>query len=496
MKQKLLMMALLLCGALCASASDTYKMQYVVTPDTTGHYLNVSLTCESSTPNTIIPLKMPVWAPGYYLIVDFPKYLTDFTATDDQGNTLKWEKKGKNEWQIHSVGTKTQVSYRIYGNTRSVAECRIESHAAFIPTNGVFMYVDGHKDNGVTVKYVLPSNWHHISTGLKRQADGTYYASNFDVLYDSPALLGNQYVKHFTHEGHEYEFALETPDGFAESHFEQDFKNMVSATTKMMGHVPYDNYCLIHLGKGRGGLEHLNSQACYTDGTFRFPTEAAYKNYMTFTTHEYFHLYNVKAIRPIELGPFDYDKEVYTTLLWVSEGFTSYYENKLAVRAGFITEQDFLNNISEFIESIESKEGHKHMSLRQSSYDIWLNFFNTAANGKDVRISYYEKGPIMGLLFDIEIQRVTKGKKSLDDVMRQLYNTYYIKAQRGFTEEEFWQTVADVMGEYPTLLRKYVDTTAEIDYDTILQSAGMRLNRSTWKLENTNTRKVSAFLAK
>ena len=479
MKRKLKLLGLLLMAA-TTQMSGKVKLTYDVTPDTVNHYLNVELTCENASQPFL--LKMPVWAPGYYLIVDFPKYLTDFSAQDAAGKTVNWNKEGKNGWMIKPQNGTVKVKYRIFANERSVAECRVEDQMAFVAPNGVFMYVDGEKDSPVTVSYHMPSNWKNISTGLKRLGNNTFEASDADVLYDSPVLMGNHFVKHFSYEGHDYEFALETPDGFEQTNFEEDFKKMVSATTRLMGHVPYDNYCLIHLGKGQGGLEHHNSQACYTDGTFRFADDKAYKSYMSFTTHEYYHLYNVKSIRPIELGPFDYDREVLTPMLWVSEGFTVYYETRLMLAAGIIDMNYLLDDLSEHIGIIESNEGHRHMSLRQSSYDIWLNFFNRAANGKDVRISYYEKGPILGLLFDIELRRMTEGKKSLDDLMRLLYNRYYLEKKRGFTEQEFWDATEEVAGAPVPLLHKYVETTEEIDYDAILNQAGLRLDRSQWKL--------------
>ena len=134
-----------------------------------------------------------------------------------------------------------------------------------------------------------------------------------------------------------------------------------------------------------------------------------------------------------------------------------------------------LINLSSYIQTIEGAKGHKHMSLRQSSYDIWLNFFNSSANGKDVRISYYDKGPIIGLLMDIDIRRKTDGRKSLDDLMRLLYYRYYKEKGRGFTEEEFWESAAEVAGQPLELMRHYVDTTADIDYDSILADAGFKV---------------------
>ena len=470
-------------------------MSYEVTIDTAGHYLNVKLTC-TQTANSEgleatwqpIVLKMPVWAPGYYLIVDFPKYLTDFEATDADGTRLAWRKEGKNAWVVQPKSGQTVVTYRVYANERSVAESRVENGVAFVAPCGVFMHVEGEKDCPVEVTYTLPDGWTQASSGLPHKGDRTgqqrtFTAPNWDTLYDSPVLLGNHYVKTFTHESRTYEVALETPDGWEESGMEDDFRRVVTAAGTLMGDIPYDRYCLMHLGRGQGGLEHANSQACYSNGSFRFPNHDAYLNYLSFVTHEYFHLYNVKTIRPIELGPFDYDREVHTPLLWFSEGITVYYETRLLLMAGIVDANYVLRELSGFIHTVEGQEGHRHMSLRQSSYDIWLNFFNRSANGCDVRISYYEKGPILGLLMDIDIRRKTGGERSLDDLMRLLYSRYHQEQGRGFTEEEFWLACAEVAGEPMTLIRRYVDTTDEIDYDEILNSVGLHLDRENWTIE-------------
>ena len=475
-------MALLMSASFLTASA--YEMNYEVSFEPETHYINVELTYSSDEINQPVLLKMPVWAPGYYLIVDYPKYLTDFKAEDASGQTLNWEKVGKNGWKFSPKSRQSRLSWRIFANERSVAESRVEENIGFLTPNGVFMHREGDINHDCHIHFTLPDSWSHISTGLAKEGTtpGCYYAKNFDLLYDSPFLFGNHYTEEFSHEGHTYEFALETPDGYKESPFKEDFKKMVSTTTKLIGDVPYDNYCLIHLGKGGGGLEHINSQACYSEGTFRFTSHDQYLRYMSFVTHEYFHLYNVKSIRPIELGPFDYDREVFTPLLWVSEGFTVYYETRLMMNAGICDSEYLLKDLSSYIETIEGKEGHKHMSLRQSSYDIWLNFFNRSKNGKDVRISYYDKGPIIGLLMDIEIRSRTNCQKSLDDLMRLLYWRYFKELKRGFTEEEFWQSVAETAGSQLDDIRRYVDTTEDIDYDGILAKAGLGINHDSYQL--------------
>lgn len=485
MKHRILLMTFMLGYMLSMNAIPGYKMEYTINLNQSQHYINVELnvTFQKHT-NETITLEMPVWAPGYYIILDYPKNLSDFKATTLDGQTtLTWTKTSKNRWAINLNDNGFKATYRVYANERSVAESKVDKTSAFIAPNGVFMYIDGDKQHEVTVCINMPEGWSKASTGMKPVGENagpqrTFTAPDFDTLFDSPILLGNHFVTQFTHEGHDYELALETPDGLSETTFLDDFKRMVSQTTQIIGHVPYDNYCLIHLGAGGGGLEHLNSQACYTSGSYRFETRNEYLRHLSFVTHEYFHLYNVKSIRPFELGPFDYSRECYTPLLWVSEGFTCYYENRILLLSGIIDSDYMLNDMSASIRTTETNEGHRHMSLRQSSYDIWLNFFNHSEN----IISYYDKGPILGLLFDIELRRLTNTDRGLDDLMRLLYNRYYMQLKRGFTEQEFWQAAEETAGSSLAHLRRYVDTTDEIDYETLLTPAGLAIDRSSWKI--------------
>lgn len=481
MRKKLGFLPLLLLFTLSAGAQKDYEMHYTVGLDTTNHYLNIMLdyTTQDDGNGRELVLNMPRWTPGYYEILDFAKHLCDFEARDAQGKPLAWRKDGMNRWHIPLSGQRRiQVGYRVYANRRDVASSRVERNIAFIAPAGVFMHADGETAHPVTVTFDMPSNWQHIATGMKPNADDgkTFTAPNFDVLYDSPLLLGNYYVSRFDHEGHAYEFALETPEGAEEIGLEGDFRRIVSAATRLMGDVPYDNYCLIHMGEGGGGLEHLNSQACYTDGSYHFATRRAHVKFLAFVAHEYFHLYNVKCIRPAELWPLDYDREAITPMLWVSEGLTCYYEFRLLRDAGIATTDEALELLSTYFRLYAPYEGQRHMSLRQSSYDIWLNFMNDDENGRDVRISYYFKGPIVGLLFDIDIRRKTGLRRSLDDVMRLLYNRYYKQQQRGFTEEEFWAAAEETAGQPMTEIRRLVDTTAEIDYDSYLRDAGLYID--------------------
>lgn len=483
--KKILLISLTFCLLLvsCKKADDfDYDISYEVSFNIPEKYLDVDMTYipTSGTCPDEITFKLPVWAPGYYIIVDYPKYLLDFEAMDGTGSPLKWDKVGKNGWKVQAADT-IHVKYHIYANFRSVAECRLEEECAFIPGNGVYMHVDGDIQHPVSVRFNKPDSWKQISTSLKEK-DGLYYAPDFDVLYDSPVLLGNQLVKKVEHGGRLYEFAVETPQGFEESPIVDDFLKAVDQAVAIFGDTAYESYHLLLLGAGGGGLEHQSSQADYTAGHWDFSSRKEYLSELLFLTHEYFHNYNVKAIRPIELGPFDYDKENFTTGLWISEGITCYYESYLLLKAGIITEDEHLAYISEYIQDTQNTPGRLHMSMKQSSYDIWLNFFNRNANAHDTTISYYVKGPVIGFLLDTQIRNMTGGQKSLDDLMHLLYWKFYKEAGRGFTEEEFWACAEEIAGGDLDCVKHYVDTTDEIDYDYFLEPAGIKLKAETWTL--------------
>ena len=451
------------------------QIHYTVSIDTQGRYLHVEMTATELV-GTQTMLKLPVWAPGYYIIMDYPMHIINFTVGD--GNKpFQWEKVGKSGWLVtHGNNKSMKVSYRVFADAQSVADAKVSAERAFIPGNGVFMYIENHKELPVTVTFNLPSGWEKISTGLDPVLGmkNTFRAKDFDILYDSPVLIGNHTTLFFDLEGKRYEVAIETPEGMEETNFMEDLKKIISASTALIGDVPYDHYCFLFPGPGGGGLEHINSQASFGI-SFHNRNRSAYLNQLFFIAHEFFHLYNVKTIRPIELGPFDYDREVFTSGLWISEGFTSYYEALLLKRAGITTPEEALQKHNNPIRSIENAEGRMHMSLRQSSYDIWLNFFNRSTN-ENTRISYYTKGQTLGLLTDLFIRQMTDNMKSLDDVMRSLYHDFHIAQRRGFTEEEYWSVCAGVAGQPLIEIREYVDTTKEIDYVKYLGYAGIDID--------------------
>ncbi|MBO0321805.1 M61 family metallopeptidase [Muricauda sp. CAU 1633] len=475
----------------CSIGFGQTKMDYQVRfVEPEKHYAEVQLDCSGLSEGQT-NFVLPVWSPGYYQILDSPKHIIDFEVKNAKGEDLEWGKKSKNIWEVEN-GTNDAIviTYRVFANRKSVAESKIDSTKAFIMPNNMFMHVQDKINQPVSVQFSPYKDWNKISTGLKSTTKGTFYAKDFDILYDSPVYIGNQKTLEFENDGKSYHLGVATPEGLNEEKFVGDLKKIMNATTELMQHIPYDNYSYILMEAGGGGLEHWNSQAVFTSGSFNFRSEDHYVDFMNFITHEYFHLYNVKAIRPIELGPFDYSKENYTDMLWVSEGITVYYEYLIMMRAGLLSLEKALDYLSSSIRRYENIEGKNHMSLSRSSFDIWLNFLSRDENTDETTISYYNKGPIIGFLLDLEIRHGSNNRKSLDDVMRFLYNEYYLKQGRGFKKEEFWATCEEIAGRPLDEIRTYVDTVTPIDYQKYLEYAGLQIDLSSLEEQDKNSELV------
>jgi len=250
---------------------------------------------------------------------------------------------------------------------------------------------------------------------------------------------------------------------------------MVEAAISVIDEVPYRHYDFLLLGEGRGGLEHLNSMAVYTQVP-DLDDPGDFQRWLGFMAHEFFHLYNVKSIRPIALGPFDYDQENYTNLLWLSEGGTVYYEHLICNRAGFLSRDECLKQFTQTIVGYEAKPGRSLQSATQSSFDVWLYFLRPGGDTANTTISYYDKGAALSLLLDLWIRHETKNNRSLDDVMRTLYRTYYKDKGRGFTDQEFREVCEATAGcPLSEFFDVYASTPGDIDYAKVLAYAGLEI---------------------
>jgi len=427
-----------------------------------------------------VEFKMPSWMPGYYQIMDYTKSVDNMIVKDEMGNGIPVENLSENTWSIMGVRNKSLLlSYDIKTDRKFVANSFVdESHAYIVPGNS-FLYVDGFLQIPVSVKVELNDRWRDIATGLKSVAGNpnAFTAADFDILYDCPLLIGDlEELPSFYVNGIEHRFIAYEMGDFDKIQFMEKLKKVVEASVNIIGDIPYKQYTFIGIGPGRGGIEHLNNTTVSFDGN-RLKTPEAMHSMLNFLAHEYFHHYNVKRIRPYELGPFKYDQENRTNSLWVSEGLSVYYEYLIVKRAGLMDTETLFSDLEANINTLENNPGRFHQSLAQASYNTWeYGPFGTQGDDASKSISYYQKGPVVGLLLDFAIRNSTQNKKSLDDVMQSLYWEYYKNERRGFTDAEFQQTCEEIAGQSLTSFFEYVYTTKELDYNTYLNFAGLSLD--------------------
>lgn len=449
-------------------------------PQPASHTYQIVLRTSGWNEDTL-QFKMPNWMPGYYQMMEYSKTVEGMLAKDMNGNNIPVEKINDNTWSIAGIKNKSfVVSYTICTNRQFVANSYVDNaHAYLIPENS-FLYVEGFLQTPVSVKIVMNPEWKKIATGLEPVAGkpNEFMASDFDILYDCPILIGNlEELPSFKVKGIEHRFIGYAMVDFDRVLFMDNLKKVVEAAVTLMGDIPYKQYTFIGIGPGRGGIEHLNNTTISFDGS-GLNTPNGLTRMMSFIGHEYFHHYNVKRIRPFELGPFDYDRGNKTNQLWVSEGLTVYYEYLILKRAGLMDAKTLLSQFDENINAVENNPGRLYQSLAQASYNTWSDGpFGTQGVEPGKSISYYDKGPVVGLFLDMEIRHATNNKKSLDDVMRLLYWKYYKQEQRGFTDAEFQQACEQVAGIPLTSLFEYVYTTKELDYVKYLGYAGLKIDK-------------------
>jgi len=364
------------------------------------------------------------------------------------------------------------VTYDVMAVQSFVARSFLDStHAYIVPANN-FLYIDGRLDLPVTVEIKQNFIWKNTATGLEKVSMNVYSAPNYDILYDCPLLIGNlTELPAFEVKGIRHRFIGYDMGTFDGALMMKNLKRFVETATMFIGEVPHKEYTFIGIGNGRGGIEHLNNTTVSFNGG-RLKSEAAINDMILYLGHEYFHNFNVKRIRPFELGPFDYNRPNRTTQLWISEGLTMYYQFVLAKRAGLMDEKTYLRCFELHINSVQKNPARLIQSMTQSSYGTWEDGPFTK---QGQTISYYEKGPVNGLIIDLAIRRATQSRKSLDDVMRFVYDLYYKKLQRGFTDAEFQQACETVAGIPLTKEFEYVHTTKEFDYADYLKYIGLEL---------------------
>ena len=470
--------------SLNAQTARPLEISYVLSfPKPHTHMFEVEMTIG----NVVAPqidVQMPTWTPGSYLQREFERNVQDFTA-EEAGRPLQWQKTDKATWRISSAATASapktlRVKYSVYANELATQTSHLDATHAYFNGASIFMYAAAAKDRPHRLKIVPPLNTWRITSPLAAEPDanGWFTAADYDRLVDSPTEVGTHRLLEFSVRNKPHRVSIWGDFQGDENKLKTDLSKIVEEGAKMFGGLLYDDYTFlvgVQPGIG-GGTEHLNSNVSLTTPS-AFKNDADYKRFLGLESHEYFHNWNVKRIRPAALGPFDYQKENYTKGLWVSEGFTSYYGRLILRRAGLTTVKEYLDGVGALLAGYEQLPGRFEQTAESASFDAWIKHYRPDENSPNSAMSYYTRGEILAMLFDIEIRSRTNGAKTLDDVMRQLLEKYGLP-KPGFTDAQLKAAFESEAGaDLTDFWRRYVAGNEEIDFAAYLSKAGLTLTK-------------------
>jgi predicted metalloprotease with PDZ domain len=466
---------------------EDMKINYLVeVTDPWRHIVRVSLFGKKEQKISKLSFFLPSWSPGSYLMREYARHIRRFEATQSNGEVLFFSQVAKNIWEVDWTKSEVknekkdfQITYEIYCKELTVRTSHVDESHAFLHGPSYLMGILNENLETPEIEFKFPPQWSKLSTSLRdistEREKFNYQAKNYDELIDCPVEIG-------CHETDGFEL-------FGKSHFlahygivyphkwnlKEDIKKIVAVVARQFDNeLPYDQYLFINhfVPKLFGGLEHLNSTALQFDGR-KFSNRKDYLNYLSLVAHEYFHLWNVKRIRPKELGPFDYLNENYTKMLWLAEGLTSFMDDLFIYRSGLSSLEEYLDVVKSNLEIYFSTPGRKFHSLEQSSFNAWIKLYRPDENSKNSSVSYYLKG---GLVFMALHSLLLERGKSIDDLLRLLWKAFKSRPEKGINQLEFYNLVETLGGkDCLSQFSSMVETTAEIDFNSVMKSFGLEL---------------------
>ena len=498
---------LILTLAFSASAQERpLKVDYrLAMSQPTSHLFEVAIEVQfppESRPE-VVDFQMPKWSPGRYAVFDFAKNVQEVSALAGKEPrpagvyklSVPVTRVDDQTWRVQTLGNSSVTfTYKVFGNDLSGTFSQLDSRHANFNGGSIFMYVVNHKQDPVSLSINPPSGWRIINGRTEKPEQRQWHFPNWDIMIDTPTEIAPDWTDDtFTIGGKQYHVVVHAigRQGNKRPALVRDLEKIVRAETAMWGPPEFDSYTfLIHFandGHSGDGMEHLTSTQIILSGELIDPEQ--YEGALTTAAHEFFHVWNVKRLRPIELGPWDFTRPANTRGLWIAEGVTNYYGHLMMRRATLWNDAQLLKTLADQIIGVDNSPGSKLMSAEESS--LSAPFIDDAPHAQETNlantsISYYPKGEIIGFVLDLLIRGKTKGKASLDDVMRRMYEDFYLKSPkatyylrgRGFRNEDFEKTVSDVAGtDMSDFFRRYVRGVETPPYEEAFAQVGLKFIR-------------------
>jgi len=472
---------LVLCIAVPLAAQSGVSVKYEVSvPSPAARLFHVSAQFPAGRKDTLY-VSLPAWSPGNYEIQNYAKYVRHFAAKTPAGRALFWDRLDKDTWRVATGrNERVTVEFDYLADTIDLSSARIVGEfGQFLGTN-LFMFEEGQLQRPGEVRFSLPAGW-QVTTALKSAGGGVYTAPSYHELVDAETFVGKYSLDSLQVDGRWIRIAVWPADAYTpavQRNMRTDVERIAKTENAIFGGPPYDAYTVffnvirepINFG---GGLEHSASQFdIMPQGAFADAAGNFGDFMIPLMSHEYFHLFNVKRIRPAEMWPYDYHAEQYTPLLWWSEGVTDYYSDLTNIRSGLWTADQFLNNAAQDMQQVESAP--EPWSEEDGSVATWIKevFVNSSQ-------LYYPKGALTGMLLDISIRDATDNRHRLDDVMRALYSRFY-ERQRGFTTGDLLGLLREFgMPDVDAFYQRYINGRDPLPYESVFSKAGIAVERQT-----------------
>ncbi|TMO84605.1 M61 family metallopeptidase [Pseudoalteromonas spongiae] len=461
-------------ASLFYTSSVFAKVDYQLTIAQGEHHLgNVSAEFPSGSEQLIV--KLPSWRTGRYELLDMANGIRLFSAQDESGKALNWQKIDSNSWQISATpNQKVKISYQVYANELGMRSRHIDDSHAFIDASGFFMFSEAYRDQKVTVDLNVPSDWRSVSGMENGEHKHQFVADNYDILVDSPIETGINKLFKWQVDGRDYELVVWGEGNYDTDKMITDLKKLVKTGSDIWHAYPYKRYVfMVHATSGaRGATEHLNSTIIQRQRD-SFRERDDYIGFITTASHEFVHTWNVKGYRPQGLTPYNYTDHNYTDLLWVAEGSTSYFDDLLLIRGDIITLKEYFKGLSKNINKHLARPGREIQSASETSFDKWIN--QGGDHDTNFSTNIYSEGALLSWALDVKLISDSNGKVSYRDVHRALYKDFALP--KGFTSGDVKAILKAVSGnDYTAWWQQNIDSPAMLNFDDMLNTVGLKFD--------------------